>query len=80
MRVFRRALIAIAATGISVSLSGVTAGPASAAAVQPAAMAYSTAGGLNGAAAVSNSSAWAVGYVGTSFAPKILMLHWNGKA
>jgi hypothetical protein len=80
LRVFRRALIAIAATGISVSLSSVTAGPASAAAVRPAAMVYSTGGGLNGVAAVSNSSAWAVGYVGTSFAPKILMLHWNGKA
>lgn len=86
MRVVRRALIAIAATGISVGLSSVIAGPASGAAgvpqaaVRPAATAYSTAGGLNGAAAVSNSSAWAVGYAGKSSAPKILMLHWNGKA
>jgi hypothetical protein len=79
-------LIAIAATGISVGLSSVIAGPASGAAgvpqaaVRPAGTAYSTAGGLNGAAAVSNSSAWAVGYAGQSWAPKILMLHWNGKA
>ena len=80
MRVFRRALIVIAATGISVGLSSVTAGSVSAAAARPAATAYSTAGGLNGVAAVSDSSAWAVGYAGTSFAPKILMLHWNGKA
>jgi len=80
LRVFRRALIAIATTGISVGLSSVIAGPASAAAVRPAATAYSTAGGLNGAAAVSNSNAWAVGYAGNSSAPKILMLHWNGTA
>ena len=70
----------IAATGISVGLSGVTAGSVSAATARPAATAYSTAGGLNGVAAVSDSSAWSVGYAGTSFAPKILMLHWNGKA
>ena len=80
MRVFRPALIAIAATSISVGLSSVITGPASAAPVRPAATAYSTAGGLNGAAAVSNSSAWAVGFAGNSFAPKILMLHWNGTA
>jgi len=80
LRVFRRASIAIAATGILVGLSSVITGPASAAAVRPAATAYSTTGGLTGVAAVSNSSAWAVGYVGTSFAPKILMLHWNGTA
>jgi hypothetical protein len=80
LRVSRCALIAIAATGLSLGLSGVTAGPVSAAAVRPAATAYSTVGGLNGAAAVSNSSAWAVGYTGSGFAPKILMLHWNGNA
>jgi len=80
LRVFRPALIAIAATSISVGLSSVITGPASAAPVRPAATAYSTAGGLNGAAAVSNSSAWAVGFAGNSFAPKILMLHWNGTA
>ena len=80
MRVFRPALIAIAATSISVGLFSVITGPASAAPVRPAATAYSTAGGLNGAAAVSNSSAWAVGFAGNSFAPKILMLHWNGTA
>ncbi len=50
------------------------------AAVQPAATAYSTAGALTGTAAISDSSAWAVGYAGKSSAPKILMLHWNGKA
>ena len=86
MRASRRALIAIAATGISIGVSSVLAGPAypaagaPRAAVRPAATAYSTAGGLNGAAAVSNSSAWAVGYAGKSSAPKILMLHWNGTA
>jgi hypothetical protein len=86
VRVSRRALIAIAAAGISIGVSSVLAGPAypaagvPRAAVRPAATAYSTAGGLNGAAAVSNSSAWAVGYAGKSSAPKILMLHWNGTA
>jgi hypothetical protein len=58
----------------------VIAGSVSAAAARPAVTAYGTAGGLNGVAAVSDSSVWAVGYAGTSFAPKILMLHWNGKA
>ena len=80
MRVSRRALIAIAATGISVGLSSVIAGSASAAAARPAATTYSTAGVLDGVAAVSNSSAWAVGYTGNGSAPKNLMLHWNGKA
>ncbi len=80
-----RALIAIAVTGISASLSGGIATSAYAArapqvTVRPAATDFSTAGGLDGAAAVSNSSAWAVGYSGTSSAPKVLMLHWNGKA
>jgi hypothetical protein len=50
------------------------------AAVRPAAATYSTAGRLNGVAAASNSSAWAVGYAGKSSAPKILMLRWNGTA
>jgi hypothetical protein len=81
LRIFRRSLIAIAATVISVGLSTVIAGAVPAAAVaRPATTGYSTAGGLTGAAAVSNSSAWAVGYAGSGFAPKILMLHWNGKA
>ncbi|MGH3192251.1 MAG: hypothetical protein ACRDOL_34390 [Streptosporangiaceae bacterium] len=80
MRVSRRALLAIAATSISVGLSGVIAGSASAAAARPAATTYSTGGGLTGVAAVSNSSAWAVGYTGNNSAQKILMLHWNGKA
>jgi hypothetical protein len=78
LRVSRYGLLAIAAAGISVGLSSLIAGPAYA--VRPAATAYSTAGGLNGAAAVSNSSVWAVGYAGKSSAPKILMLHWNGTA
>jgi hypothetical protein len=77
---FRRALIVIAAAGISAGLSNVIAGPASAGAVRPAATAYMTAGGLTGTAAISNSSAWAVGYAGNSFAPRVLMLHWNGTA
>lgn len=86
MRVFLRVPIAIAATGFSVALCSVIAGPGYAAAsvpqatAGPAAAGYSVAGGLNGAAAVSNRSAWAVGYAGTISAPKILMLHWNGTA
>lgn len=85
MRVSRRALIAIAAAGISVCISGVFATPAYPAAGVPRAAAlpratgYSTAGVLSGAASVSDSSAWAVGYAGSSSAPKVLMLHWNGK-
>ena len=50
------------------------------AAARPAAAAYSTTGSLGGVAAISNSSAWAVGYAGTSSAPRVLMLHWNGAA
>jgi hypothetical protein len=86
LRVSKRALIAIAAS-ISVGLSGVIAGSAHAAAsgpqaaARPAATSYSGVGALNGVAAASNGSAWAVGYVGLSYnSPKILMLHWNGKA
>jgi hypothetical protein len=37
-------------------------------------------GGLNGVAAASASSAWAVGYTGAKDSGKALMLHWNGKA
>jgi len=70
----------IAATGISVGLSSVIAGSASAAVAGPAATGYRTAGTLNGVAAASNSSAWAVGYAGNGSAQRILMLHWNGKA
>lgn len=90
MSVSRRSLIAIAATGISVGLSSLITAPAHAAAsgqqaagrsAAPASStAYSGAGRLNGVAAISNSSAWAVGYAGQSSAPKILMLHWNGTA
>jgi hypothetical protein len=86
MRVSTRALIAIAAAGISIGISGVLAAPAYSAAgspraaARPAATGYSTTGWLSGAASVSNSSAWAVGYAGKSSAPKILLLHWNGTA
>jgi hypothetical protein len=86
LRVSRRALVAIAAAGISIGVSSAVAGPVHAAAgvsraaARPAATAYSTAGVLYGASAVANGSAWAVGYAGKSSAPKILMLHWNGKA
>lgn len=86
MRVSRRAFVAVAATGISIGVFSALAGSGHAmagvplAAVRPAATAYSTAGGLNGASAVSDSSAWAVGYTGKTSAPKILMLHWNGTA
>jgi hypothetical protein len=85
LRVSERALLAIAA-GISVGLCSVVAGSARAAAtgpeaaVAPAATGYSAAGALTGVAAAPNSSAWAVGYAGSSSAQKILMLHWNGKA
>ncbi len=48
-------------------------------AARPAATSYSAAGKLNGVAAASASSAWAVGSAGSS-SPAVLMLHWNGKA
>jgi hypothetical protein len=67
--------------------SGVIAGSAHAAAgvpqavPRPAVTGYSAVGALNGAAAASNGSAWAVGYAGLSYSsPKVLMLHWDGKA
>jgi hypothetical protein len=44
-----------------------------------AATSYSTAGQLVGVAAVSPSSAWAVGSAGAS-SQTVLMLHWNGTA
>jgi hypothetical protein len=85
LRAFRYAVRPIAATAIPVLLCGVIAGSAHAATVRPVtarpvATALTTSGTLNGVAATSNSSAWAVGYAGSSSAPKILMLHWNGKA
>jgi hypothetical protein len=43
----------------------------------PPATGYRIAGGLTGVAAVSNSSACAVGYAGSG-SPKVLMVHWNG--
>jgi len=83
LRVSLRAVFAIAAAGIPVGLASVVAGPASAAAhparaARPAAASFSTAGGLDGVAAASRGSAWAVGYAGTNGSAKVLMLHWNG--
>lgn len=49
-------------------------------AAAPDAAYYTTAGALNGVAAASASSAWAVGYTGAKSSGKVLMLHWNGKA
>jgi hypothetical protein len=79
-----RALTRIISPAVPVGLSIVLAGSAYAGAIVPvasarsAATAVSAAGGLNGVAAVSRSSAWAVGYAGKSSAPRILLLHWNG--
>jgi hypothetical protein len=83
MRRSWRAALTIAAACASVGLASVIAGPAravTAPAPGPSATTYSTAGQLAGVAAVSNSSAWAVGYAGRSSAPRVLMLHWNGTA
>jgi hypothetical protein len=44
----------------------------------PPPTAYSTAGALAGVAAVSASSAWAVGYAGNGSSPQALMVAWNG--
>ena len=41
---------------------------------------FSAPGLLTGVAAASATSAWAVGYSGKISAPKILLLHWDGKA
>lgn len=87
MRVSSLARIAAAASGICLTVTGLVAGPAATArsltkaapAVRPAAAYYSAPGRLTGVAAVSASSAWAVGYAGSSGSPKVLMLHWNGK-
>jgi hypothetical protein len=85
LRVSWRAVLAVAAAGISVSLAGVAAGPVAAAvhpavAAAPTAPTYSTAGSLAGVAAASDSNAWAVGYTGTGASDNVLMLHWNGTA
>lgn len=40
---------------------------------------YNVTGDLLAVAAVSATSAWAVGYAGTSRAPKTLIVHWNGQ-
>jgi hypothetical protein len=79
VRISRRALTAIAAAAVLVAFSGVIAAPTYAA-PRPAATALSTTGDLTGTAAVSKTSAWAVGFAGQVPATKILMLHWNGKA
>ena len=88
MRVPWRARLAIAAVGASVLTAGLVAGPARATGVtaigaatagRQAATSYTTAGGLAGVAAVSPSSAWAVGWAGVS-PLTVLMMHWNGKA
>ncbi len=83
LRVSLRAIFAVAAAGIPVSLASVVAGPAAAAAHpagagRPAAASFSTTGALAGVAAASRSSAWAVGFTGTGI-DKVLMLHWNGR-
>jgi hypothetical protein len=61
-----------------------TASPARAASVArpavPATAYYTAPGKLTGVAALSPGSAWAVGYAGSSGAPRALMLHWNGHA
>jgi hypothetical protein len=84
LRVSLRAIFAVAAAGIPVSLASVVAGPAAAAAHQagaarPAVTSFSTAGGLAGVAAASRSNAWAVGFTGNGLTDKVLMLHWNGR-
>src|ERR1700723_451275 len=88
MRASWPARFVISAAGAAALLAGVVAGPAqargataigAAAAGRQAATSYSTVGELNGVAAVSPSSAWAVGSAGNS-AQTVLMLHWNGNA
>jgi len=80
LRISRRGLIALAVTGISVTMASGVAGSADAAPVRPTVTSFGMAGGLNGAAAVSNGSAWAVGYAGKSSVPRVLLLRWNGTA
>jgi hypothetical protein len=76
----------IISTAVPVGLSIVIAGSAYAGAevpvvsARPAATGFSATGELNGVAAASKNSAWAVGYAGKSSAPRILMLHWTGRA
>jgi hypothetical protein len=88
MRVSAPARIAVAASGLCLTLAALAAGPAQAAgsratptsADRVAAASYSTRGGLTGVAATSAKNAWAVGYAGSSGSPKVLMLRWNGTA
>ncbi len=85
MRVSSLTRIAVAASGVGLALAGLAAGPVRAAgaavsAGRPAGAYFSTTGRLAGVAAVSPSSAWAVGYAGSNGSPRVLMLHWNGKA
>jgi hypothetical protein len=95
MRVSSPARIAVAASGMCLTLTALAAGAAQAAgsyvtaagsltvpawAARAATAYYSTPGGLTGVAATSAKNAWAVGYAGSSASPKVLMLHWNGTA
>ncbi len=84
MRISRRTIAAVVAmTGVAAVLASATGASASAArvnALTPASARYSVPGELDGVAAASDSSAWAVGYTGENAGPKILMVHWNGKS
>ncbi len=81
MRAFFSARAAVAAAGVTALVAGLSCLPAQAGAAPAGAASYYTAGGgLNGVAAASASSAWAVGYAGGASAGKALMLHWNGKS
>jgi len=94
MRACLLAKLAAAAAGVTVGLAGLSFLPAQAGAAQlataaattrettarPAAATYRAAGALDGVAAASASSAWAVGYAGSESDRKLLMLHWNGKS
>jgi hypothetical protein len=79
-----RIVLAIAVTGLVVAVAGAVTGTAQArgttAGATPGAMSLRTPGELTGVAAASAGNAWAVGYAGTGFEPRTLMLHWNGRA
>lgn len=75
------------AAGVLTLVAGIAAngGPANAASSRPASTVapyttrYVTGGALQGVAATSATSAWAVGYTGTAAKPKTLIVAWNGK-
>jgi len=75
------------AAGVLTLIAGIAAngGPANAASSKPTSSVapyttrYVTGGALQGVAATSASSAWAVGYTGTPERPKTLIVAWNGK-